>query len=541
MESNSAASPAEGGGGVSRHIPLLVVLMLGLFLAILNQTLLNVALPHMMTDFGVTTTTIQWLLTGYMLVNGILIPLSAFLIERFGVRRLFLMAMLSFTVGALICSMASHFSVMLIGRLIQAVGGGVLTPLVMSVILYIFPPEMRGKGMGLFGLAMMFAPAVGPTLSGWVVQYYDWHLLFSGMIPLGVIVLLIALFTLKNIEEPKKIKLDYFGTVTSLLGVGSLLYGLSEAGSKGWSDPAVIAFIAAGAVLVAAFVIQQARSDQPMLDMRVFRYGIFSLSTVINVFVTASMFAGMILLPVYLQNLRGFTPLDSGLLMLPGALVMMVMSPVSGVLFDKVGPRPLAVIGMMIATVTTFAFTKLTLETSYSYIVLLYMIRYFGMSLLMMPIMTAGMNQLPRQLASHGTAMSNTLRQISGSLGTSLVTTIFTMRTNAHYAAYADRMNAQDPGFMDSFRSLVQSMAASGHMPMAEAQARAVATLAGQAQLHSTVTGINDAFFWTSIISAAGLALSVFLRDVRKDPKVAVRKAEPGGEAILLPAASQTR
>ncbi|MGG1597756.1 DHA2 family efflux MFS transporter permease subunit [Paenibacillus naphthalenovorans] len=536
---NSAVK--SGGDSISRHIPLLTVLMLGLFLAILNQTLLNVALPHMTADFGVTTNMIQWLLTGYMLVNGILIPLSAFLIERFGVRLLFLIAMFCFTLGALICSLAPNFPLMLAGRLIQAVGGGVLSPLVMSVILYIFPPEMRGKGMGLFGLAMMFAPAVGPTLSGWVVQNYDWHLLFSGMIPLGVLVLIIAFFTLNNIEEPKKIKLDYFGTFTSLTGVGLLLYGLTEAGTKGWTDIAVLAYLVIGLALIFIFVLQQMQSDTPMLDMRVFKYSMFSLSTVISVLLTASMFAGMILLPIYLQNLRGFTPMESGLLMLPGALVMMVMSPVSGALFDKVGPRPLAIIGMIITTVTTFEFTKLTMESTYNFIMILYMLRFFGMSLLMMPIMTAGMNQLPKELNNHGTAMSNTLRQISGSIGTSWITTIFTNRSTFHFASYTNRMDTTNPAFMDSFNSLVHKIADSSHLPLEQAQVQAISQLAGQAQMHSTVMGINDAFFWTSIISAAALLLCVFLKDVRKDKKTAEREEAASTEVIMLPAPGQTR
>ncbi|MBP1999283.1 DHA2 family multidrug resistance protein [Paenibacillus shirakamiensis] len=521
-----------------QHLPLLIVLMVGLFLAILNQTLLNVALPHITNEYGITTNTAQWLLTGYMLVNGVLIPLSAFLIERFGVRVLFLAAMFSFTLGALICGLADSFSVLLIGRLIQAVGGGVLSPLVMSVILFIFPPEMRGKGMGIFGLAMMFAPAVGPTLSGWVVQNYDWHILFTGMIPFGVIIFFVALFKMRNIEQPKMIKLDYLGTFSSLAGVGLLLYGLSEAGSKGWGDMEVVSCIVAGAILVTFFVIWEMRSKNPLLNMGVFRYGIFSLSNVINIFVTASMFAGMLLLPIYLQNLRGITPLNSGLLMLPGALVMLIMSPISGILFDKIGPRPLAITGMIITTLTTWEFTKLTLDTSYNYILVVYMIRYFGMSFLMMPIMTAGMNQLPRDLNKHGTAMSNTLRQVSGSIGTSIITTIFTTRASFHGAALTDRMDTTDPGFMQGFMELVNKIASAAHIPLAQAKTQAATALAGQVKLESSVQGINDAFFWATMISVVGLVLSFFLRDVRKD-KVRQAKKDENVELLMLPAPQQ--
>lgn len=281
---------------------LLIVLMAGLFLAILNQTLLNVAMPHLMTEFGVSATTIQWLTTGYMLVNGVLIPLSAFLITRFGQRSLFLVAMFCFTLGTLVCGIAPNFSTMLIGRLIQAVGGGILQPLVMTTILLIFPPESRGKGMGIFGLAMMFAPAVGPTLSGWIIEHYTWRIMFYGLVPVGVIVIIVAFFIFKNLVEPQKIKLDTLGAILSIVGFASLLYGVSEAGSDGWTDPIVLSTVIIAAIAIVAFVVQQLRHDDPMLDFRVFKYDIFSLSSVINIIITVALYTGMFLLPIYLQK-----------------------------------------------------------------------------------------------------------------------------------------------------------------------------------------------------------------------------------------------
>ncbi|WP_377519630.1 DHA2 family efflux MFS transporter permease subunit [Priestia megaterium] len=524
-------------GSIKKHIPLLIVLMLGLFLAILNQTLLNVAIPHLITEFGVTANTAQWLLTGYMLVNGALIPLSAFLIERFGVRRLFLFAMFCFTVGSLICGIAPTFSIMLTGRLIQAIGGGVLSPLVMTIIVFIFPPHMRGKGMGIFGLAMMFAPAIGPTLSGWVIQNYDWHILFNGMVPLGAIVLIIAFFQLKDIQPPKDVKVHMPSVVTSLAGMGLLLYGFSEAGNDGWTDSVVLSTIIGGAVLLIIFVLQQIKSEKPLLDMRVFKYNIFSLSNIISIAITISMYAGMFLLPIYLQNIRGYSAFDSGLLLLPGALVMLVMSPISGTLFDKVGPRPLAIVGMLITSISTFEFTKLTMDTPFTHILAIYIIRSFGMSLLMMPIMTAGLNQLPQRLSSHGTSMSNTLRQVSGSIGISLMTTIFTNRTTYHVNEISSSMNTSDPFFMNSFHLFVQKVAATLHLSQDEAQQQALTILSGKMTQQGTIQGINDAFYWATAISVIGLILSFFLRDVRKDKVVEEKKSEAQEEDIrMLPA-----
>ncbi|EIT84789.1 drug resistance MFS transporter [Fictibacillus macauensis ZFHKF-1] len=519
---------------IKRFIPLLIILMVGLFLAILNQTLLNVAIPRINTEFGVEASTSQWLLTGYMLVNGALIPLSPFLIERFAVRRLFLFAMLCFTVGSLICGVATGFPIMITGRLIQAIGGGVLAPLVMTIILFIFPPEIRGKGMGIFGLAMMFAPAVGPTLSGWVVQNYNWHLLFTGMVPLGVIVLVLAFISLKDIQPPKKVAVDTLSVVTSLAGMSLLLYGFSEAGNDGWTDGVVLSTMIIGALLLAYFTIRQFRLEKPLLDMRIFKFNIFSLSSIINIVLTISMYSGMFLLPIYLQTIRGYSPLDSGLLLLPGAIIMLIMSPISGTLFDKVGPRPLAIFGMVITTVTTYMFTKLTMTTPYSFIVGLYMIRMFGMSFLMMPIMTAGLNQLPKELSSHGTSMSNTLRQVSGSIGISLITTIFTNRTDFHKEVMSGSMNTGDPFFMASFHDFVQKVAITLHIPLPQAQNQALQMLYGRMSQDSAISGINDAFIWATLISLVGLILSFFLRDVRKDKAKA--KQSQKDEVLLLPA-----
>ncbi|MGE6630772.1 DHA2 family efflux MFS transporter permease subunit [Bacillus sp. NPDC077027] len=528
---NQPAATKQGSGSLS----LLIILMAGLFVAILNQTLLNVAMPHLMTEFNVSATTIQWLTTGYMLVNGVLIPLSAFLITRFGQRSLFLVAMISFTIGTLICGIAPNFSTMLIGRLIQAIGGGILQPLVMTTILFIFPPESRGKGMGIFGLAMMFAPAVGPTLSGYIIEHYSWRIMFYGLVPFGIIVIIAAFFMFKNIVEPKKIKLDSLGAILSILGFASLLYGVSEAGSDGWTDPIVLSTVIIGAIAIILFIFQQLKAESPMLDFRVFKYSIFSLSSVINVIITIALYTGMFLLPIYLQNLVGFTALQSGLLMLPGALAMLIMSPISGILFDKFGPRPLAIIGMIITVITTYEFTKLTIDTSYSHIVLMYAVRAFGMSLLMMPVMTAGMNQLPQHLNSHGTAMTNTLRQISGSIGTSLITTIYTNRTTFHYANMADQTNTSDPFFMNSFQSAISNVMHHMGMTASAAQQYVYTQLFTKAQVESNVMGINDAYMWVTLFCVAGVILSLFLRDVRKDKK---RKDEQHKkqELTLLPA-----
>lgn len=518
----------EENQGIRSQMPLIIVIMLGMFLAILNQTLLNVAIPHLINEFQVDASTAQWLMTGYLLVNGILVPLSAYLIERFGTRNLFIWSMIFFTIGSLLCGLAPSYSILLIGRLIQAIGAGIMMPLIMTIILYIFPPEQRGKGMGIFGLGMVFAPAIGPTLSGWVIEHYSWRWLFNGIVPLAVLVLILASMLLKDVKERSRPKFSILGALYSTIGFGSFLYGLSEAGTKSWSDPVVQATTFIGILFILIFVYHEMHSENPMLNFSVFRKDMFTLSTIINIVVTIAMYSGMYLVPIYLQNLRGFSALESGLLMLPGAIIMGVMSPVSGILFDKFGPRILAIVGLTITAITTWEFTTLTLETTYTKILFIYMARMFGMSLLMMPIMTAGMNQLSKEETSHGTAMSNTMRQIAGSFGISLFTTIFTMRTDQHVARLQEQTNTMDPLFQQMFHSLSNGIASMSHILPDQAQQMATIYLSQRIGQLGAVSGINDAFVWATIITVVAIVLSFFLRDVRRDmPKNTAEEKQP--------------
>ncbi|AWB46353.1 MFS transporter [Paenibacillus sp. CAA11] len=498
----------------------LTVLLLGAFVSILNQTLLNVAIPHLMNDFNVSATTVQWLSTAYMLVNGVLIPITAFLIEKFGTRSLFISAMGLFGIGSVICTISPSFTIMLLGRIVQASGAGIIMPVVMNVFLTVFPPERRGAAMGTMGIAMMFAPAIGPTLSGWIVEHYTWRILFIMVIPLAVLDILFALLWLRNISKLTSPKFDLPGTILSTIGFGALLYGFSSAGDKGWTSATVVISLVAGVLFILFFVLRELGMAQPMLEFRVFTYDIFTISTFVGATVNMVMFGGMLLLPIYLQNIRGFTPLESGLLLLPGALLMGVMSPISGSIFDRIGARPLAIVGLLITAITTFEFGKLTSDTTYNHILLLYTVRSFGMSLLMMSVQTEGLNQLPRHLGSHGTAMSNTVRQIAGSIGTALLVTIMTTRSTTHLANYSNTITYANESAVQGIGALGQTISTMSSLPAETAQGVALQTVYGLAVKESTISGINDAFIVATWIAIIGLILSLFLRrSIKRAPK----------------------
>lgn len=501
----------------SGSMKILVALMLGAFVAILNQTLLNVAIPHIMNDLGVSANTVQWLSTGYMLVNGIAIPITAYLIEKFGTRKLLIMAILLFTLGSLVCSFSANFSMLMVGRVIQACGAGIIMPLLMTVFFAIFPPEKRGKAMGIMGIVMIFAPAVGPTLSGWLIGHYSWRLLFDIVIPIGILDLILSFLWMKDVTKITNPKFDFPGFLFSTIGFGFLLYGFSEAGNNGWGSTIVLSSIIIGIISLVAFVWRELTTEKPMLDLRVFKYDIFSLTTIISMIVNMAMFGAMILLPIYLQNIRGYTALDSGLLLLPGAIVMGIMSPIAGALFDKIGARPLAVIGLAITVITTWGFTNLSMTTSYGHIMFLYVMRMFGMSFIMMTVMTEGLNQLPRHLGAHGTAASNTARQVAGSLGTAFLVTVMSTRQGVHMGEYGSVITSTNPFIASQMTRIGQGLAAVTHLPAAAGNQLGAYLIYGQTMKQATIDGINDSFIVATGIAFVALILSFFIK--RAKPK----------------------
>jgi EmrB/QacA subfamily drug resistance transporter len=475
---------------------IIAILLIGAFIAMLNETLLNVALPSIMKDLNVSASTVQWLSTGYMLVNGIMIPTTAFLIQKFSVRRLFLTAISLFTAGTIVAGFAYAFPVLLIGRVLQASGSAIMMPLLMNVMLTSFPVEKRGGVMGLFGLVFIFAPAIGPTLSGWLVEHYNWRILFHLVTPIAFVVLLIGVFMLKGKKDKVNLKLDLLSLLLSSIGFGGMLYGFSSAGNKGWDSPEVYLTIIVGVVSLISFIVRQFTLEKPMLNFRVYKYPMFALSSAISIVITMAMFSAMLLLPIYVQTIRGISPFDSGLLMLPGAILMGIMSPITGKLFDKFGGRVLAVIGLTITTLTSYFLSKLTLDTSYTELIIIYSARMFGMSMVMMPVMTNGLNQLPANLYPHGTAMNNTLQQVSGAIGSALLVTIMSDRTKTH---------AKDAA-ADAMKHLT-----------GQPTPAALTEIKHQIAMKAMLEGINDAFLVSVGIACIALVLAFFIKRVKHE------------------------
>lgn len=494
------------GEGVSRG-KILAALLFGMFIAILNQTLLNVALPKINTEFNISASTGQWLMTGFMLVNGILIPITAYLFNKYSYRKLFLVALVLFTIGSLICAISMNFPIMMVGRVLQAIGAGVLMPLGSIVIITIYPPEKRGAAMGTMGIAMILAPAIGPTLSGYIVQNYHWNVMFYGMFIIGIIAILVGFVWFKLYQYTTNPKADIPGIIFSTIGFGALLYGFSEAGNKGWGSVEIETMFAIGIIFIILFVIRELRMKAPMLNLEVLKFPTFTLTTVINMVLMMSLYGGMILLPMYLQNLRGFSALDSGLLLLPGSLIMGLLGPFAGKLLDTIGLKPLAIFGIAVMTYATWELTKLNMDTPYMTIMGIYVLRSFGMAFIMMPMVTAAINALPGRLASHGNAFLNTMRQLAGSIGTAILVTVMTTQTTQHLSAFGEELDKTNPVVQDHMRELASQYGG---------QEGAMKVLLQFVNKLSTVEGINDAFIVATIFSVIALILCLFLQSNKK-------------------------
>jgi DHA2 family lincomycin resistance protein-like MFS transporter len=466
--------------------PIMFALIIGTFVAALNETLMGNALPELMKSFGVSAATVQWLATAFMLVVGVLIPVTAVLQQWFTTRQIFLSAMSLFFAGTVISAVSPGFGVLLVGRIIQAVGTGMLLPLTLNTIMAIYPPEKRGGAMGMFGLVVMFAPAVGPTLSGLIVDGLSWRWLFYIVMPLALLSIIVGVAVLKNVSDVTKPRVDLLSILLSTIGFGGIVYGFSKAGEHGWSEPEVIWTIAAGGVALALFVWRQLLLKEPVMDLRAFRYPIFALVTVLLFVLMMTFFSSAIMLPMFMQGVLLMTAFKSGLILLPGGVVNGLMAPISGKLFDKFGPRVLVIPGLVIVAISLWLFTRFDAATSTGFLVSVYIAMMIGIALVMMPAQTAGLNQLPRHLQPHGTAILNTLQQVAGAIGTALYISIMSGGQKQYLSGSSD---PESPG------EIVKSLSA----------------------------GINNAFWVGVFIALFALVLGLFLRRGRSpEPEIDV-------------------
>ena len=449
-KSQSGTSELPPGAGL-----LIGILVVSSFVMILNETIMSVALPRLMTDLSITATTAQWLTTGFMLTMAVVIPTTGFLFQRFTLRQVFVASMSLFTVGTLFAATAPGFELLLTGRIVQASGTALMLPLLMNTVLNLVPAHRRGRMMGVISIVIAVAPAIGPTISGIILQALDWRWMFWLVLPIALVAFAVGFRLVKNVTPTSKPSFDAASVVLSALAFGGLVYGLSSIGhsAEGSSVPVWIPLVV-GAVALAVFAQRQiARqdSDRALLNLRPFSTPTFSIGLGMLTISMMALFGALILLPLYLQNIRGLDTLTTGLLLLPGGLAMGVLAPFVGRVFDRVGPRPLVIPGSIVVSLALWLMTLLDADSALPMVVAIHCILMIGLATIMTPLMTSSLGSLPPQYYSHGSAIFSTIQQLAGAAGTALFVTVMSTTATSRIASGVGDVAANQDGIHTAF------------------------------------------------------------------------------------------
>jgi len=480
--------------------PVLVVLI-GVFMSILSSSIINVAIASIMTVFNTDTAGVQWVSTAYMLAMAMVIPLSGWMSDKWGLKNVYLASMAAFIVGSLICAAAWNLESLIVARVLQALGGGLMAPLVMAMIYRLVPRKQIGAGMGIMGMALLVAPAVGPTLGGWLVEYVHWRWIFLINLPVGIIGLVLGVFFIPDFRREPVGKLDLPGAITAALGFAGLLYVLSKGNEWGWGSEATILTLVASVGILVVFVLIELWSPSPLLDVKVFAYPSFTFANISVGIITIGMFAALFYIPLFLQAIRGMGAMETGLIMFPAALASAVMMPVAGRLFDRFGPRIVMVVGLGGMAFVTWLLAGINLDTSLFTVMWWLIWRGVAMGLCMMPAQTAALNDIPVLLVSRASSVSNLIRNVASSFGIAIMTVLMSQRSVFHRARLTETLNTDNPAFTGWM----------GGNPAA-----GPALISTQIAKQSYVMSIRDVFILTAAFTLLAIVPALFLKKSRK-------------------------
>ena len=495
--------PRRTGGDRGWGVPL-AVLIVGMFMSVLDISIINVAIPTMQRDFAATTDQIQWVENAYSLALGVVVPVSAWLAARFGPGRVYIISLLGFAAGSALCGLAWDLNSIVAFRVLQALPGGVLPVVSLTILYRIVPPARIGAAMGMYGLGIIVAPAVGPTLGGYLVEYVDWRLIFFINVPVGILGTVAAVLLLPRFGPTPVGRFDVLGFLCVATGLVSLLLALTEGQQWGWTSYSIMILLTVGVLGLALFVVIELEVDAPLLNVRVFTHWPFTNSLLLVSVLSIGLFAVLFYIPLLLQQARGLGAFDTGLLLLPQALVMAVIMPAAGLLYDRIGPRWPAVIGLALVALGTYLLTDVNLESSTSHVVWVLVLRAVGMGLAMMPIMTGGLSAVPANQVDGASAFNNVVQRTSAALGLAGLTSLVT---------YSREQFALDRGLMVSPDTPMPVLA-----PGPTGELAGMYAVYQQTQTLAFVEAMHSLFIVTAIITAAGIPLALMLRSGPSTP-----------------------
>lgn len=425
-------------------LPMIIALFIAVFMAFIGTSSINIALTSFMKEFNSDLSTVNWTLTGFMLAAGVVAPITGFLGQKFSSKRVCFYAILGFTFSSLLCGIAWSSLSLVIFRVLQGITSGLIAPVSMTLIYETIHKEKQPLAISLWSLGAMLAPAVGPTLSGWLIQISSWRWIFYINIPLGIISAILIQAFVPYYKMGEKKTFDLFGFITSIGASLLLLIAFSQSSKWGWGSTKTLVSIALGLIFLVVFIVLELRSKDPMLNLRIFKYGRYTMSIIVTSIVTIALYSGSLLTPLFLQNVQQMSPLDAGLILLPASLATALVMPFVGVIYNRVGPKVLILSGVVLIALGSWRLSFLTIDSSAGFIIFWMTVRAIGISLSIIPATNAGMEVLPREESSHASAMNNWVRQALGSLSLGIFASML-MTNAASYELELSVSNASDP------------------------------------------------------------------------------------------------
>ncbi len=489
---------------------VLLVAIIGTFMAILDSSIVNVSLPVIMADFGSSVDDIQWVVTGYMLSYSTFMPLTGWFRDKIGHKNLYIFSISLFTIGSFLCVLSWNLPSLIVARIIQAFGAGSITPTAMSMISDVFDPRERGRALGYWGLGIIVAPAIGPTLGGILTRTLGWRSIFMVNLPIGVICVLIAMVLIKkDILHNLKRRFDLAGFLFLSLFLFAFLLGLSKGNQEGWTSFFILACFSLSLIGLVGFLLVESLVPDGIIDLTLFKSPVFSICMLVNAVRAIALFGSTFLLPVFMQNLMGLDEITTGLILLPGALVMAFLIPMVGRMADKIGPRIPSIIGLLLLAWFMYIYRNLNVNTRIIDIIWPTIIRSAGLVLLMAPIMAASLNAAPRRKAAVVSSFSALIQQVGGAIGIAILTTMLTMRTAFHMNSMGSsiRLGTAAQHFLHQAATWAMQL---GHNSL-EAVGVARGLLFGHVVQTASVAGFEDAFLFGMVIALLAIIPALFL------------------------------
>jgi len=500
---------------------LLTNIMIGTFMAVLDATIVNVGLPKIMASFGVGLNKIEWVITAYMLAMAVMLPTSGWMADKFGYKRMYFLGLLLFTFGSFLCGASSDENMLIVSRVIQGLGAGTIQPLGMAIITREFPPHQRGMALGFWAIAAAASVSFGPLIGGYLVDNFNWQLIFDVNIPVGIIGLLATIVIQQEYKNPRIRKFDFVGFISIVTFFPLTLYALAEGNavtnSAGWSAPYILVCFAIAIIALAIFITTEFTVQEPLIDLRLLKNRNFGISTLIILIFGMGMFGSTFLLPIYLQNSLGYTAVQAGSVFLPVGIIQGLMSPISGRMSDRINPKIPIIIGVFLLAFSFYLNSSLSFLTENHYIMLSLYLRGFSMGLLFTPLQTIALSNIPREKMAQASGITNTIRQLGGSLGVAILATVLSSRVNFHSQVYEQAIQPKSQVFINTISHLIYQMEHNLGSSYSKALQQGQYLIVSSVNRQAYIQGIDDDFLIAALITIIGAIPILFLVAKKKN------------------------